>query len=72
MIKNLRPVDGSEQPVRQGWELGERADDTGKALSQRFNYCPCCIVAFSPLLHVAMRSNPVVEKEHLWHLLQLR
>lgn len=65
MIKNLRPVDGSEQLERQGGSWVREPMIQGMpCLSVLITAAAACM-AFSPLLHVAIRSKSTVEKEHL-------
>lgn len=70
MIKNLRPVDGSEQRERQGGSWVRAPLIQGKPCLSVLITAPAACVAFSLRLHVAIRSNSVVEDEHLWHLIQ--
>lgn len=62
MIKNLRPVDGSEQLEREGGSGGTEPITQGKPCLSVLITVPAACVA---LLLVAIRHNSFVEKEHL-------
>lgn len=64
MIKNVRPVDGSEQLDGEGGTGGEREPIIqGKPCLSILITGPAACVA--PLLHVEKRNNSFTEKEHL-------